>query len=160
MLLNASLVWPCCMDMRDSALNARQWHVALMSRGMSKVAVEKHWRGRCLESDQERAWWETCGTFCEGELALIVLNKEKIRFNFLQSQHRRPTPTGRNLFSIFSILSFLVVISYCTLQARYHQSKTCAPHSPQSQTSSVNKRSITGPWWSLVAAKHERDNLM
>ena len=100
MLLSASLVWPCCMEVRDSALNARRWPVSLLGRESRNVEncggegwqrpMPGNWAGKGLVGDMRH--------FCEGELALIVLNKEKIRFNFFQTQHRRPTPSGRNLF--------------------------------------------------------------
>ena len=38
-------------------------HYSVERQGMSKIGGEKDGRGRWLEIGQERAWWETCGTF-------------------------------------------------------------------------------------------------
>lgn len=79
-----------------------------------------------------------------------VLNKEKIRFNFLHTQHHRMRFIVVQPFSIFS---FLILITYCILQVRYHQSNSCCI----SFTKVKRQYSIIGGWGGLRETEREKE---
>lgn len=79
-----------------------------------------------------------------------VLNKEKISVQF------PPHPTSSHEIhrdtTFFSIFSFLILITYCILQVRYHQSNSCCI----SITKVKRQYNIIGGWGGLCERERER----
>lgn len=46
--------------------------VHVVPQRRASLAAGEPGRVRRLDWKEERVWWETCGTFCEGELALTL----------------------------------------------------------------------------------------